>query len=123
MNEAELLENANLAMSNGLAAFAIFVSMLAAYFTAAYIVGDKLDTRQLLIVNSIFIISMTGMTYVIFGFISIALDLYSEFQIMSDLPVFTPIKGFEIINIGINLLMIVAGLKFMMDRRSNVSGA
>ena len=123
MTEAELLENANLAMGNGLAAFAIFVSMLAAYFTAAFVVGKKLDTRQLIIVNMIFGVSMSGMTYVIFGFISIALELYSEFQRLSQLTIFTPVIGFEYINVGINLLMIGAGLKFMQDRRTGLAGS
>ncbi len=121
MNEAELLENASLAMGNGLAAFAVFVSMLAAYFTVAYVVGNKLDFRQLILVNFVFVISMLGMSYVIFGFTKLAIELYGEFGLLNDSIGFQPYQGIEFVNLVIDLVMIGAGLMFMSDRRASAN--
>ena len=65
MSPAELAELAALGMENFLTSFSVFLSVAIAYIVAAYIVGDKLSTLQLSIVNSSFLISTIILGYLV----------------------------------------------------------
>ena len=57
MNRFEFAELSASAMSNFLATFSVFLSVATAYLVAAYLVGKKLTTLQLSIVNGSYLIS------------------------------------------------------------------
>ena len=56
MTEAEILELIQLAYSNSLASFAIFLTIVAAYLVAAFQAGAKLRFSELVIVNTLFVV-------------------------------------------------------------------
>ena len=118
MTELELFEASQVALSNTLAAFAIFVTMVGAYLTAAYFVGKSLTGSQLLIINFTFVVSMLGMTFVIFAFSSIGFEYFDQSQQVNSSLSFSPPSWIKYFNLGIDLAMIVGCIKFMWDIRS-----
>jgi len=64
---------------------------------------------------------MLGMSYVIFGFTKLAIELYGEFGLLNDSIGFQPYQGIEFVNLVIDLVMIGAGLMFMSDRRASAN--
>ena len=56
MTQAEIFELIQLAYSNSLASFAIFLTIVAAYLVAAFQAGAKLKFSELVIVNTLFVV-------------------------------------------------------------------
>ena len=65
MNAFEFAELSAAAMGNFLATFSVFLSVATAYLVAAYLVGRKLTTLQLSIVNGCYLISSSILGYLV----------------------------------------------------------
>ena len=63
MNEYEITELTHMAMGLFLTTFSVFLSVATAYLVAIYLVGNKLSTLQLFIVNGSYLISTTILGY------------------------------------------------------------
>ena len=65
MNSIEFFEMSAIAMGNFLTTFSVFLSVATAYLVAAYLVGAKLTTLQLFIVNGCYLIAASILGYLV----------------------------------------------------------
>lgn len=117
MNETEIMEVLQAAYSNQVATFAVFLTMISGYLVLAYMIGNKLDRTQIVIVNSLFLIFATLNVMTSFSFVNVA-DIY-----LVELIAVNPERErlyapeFKWIVAGVHVLVIGACLKFMYDIR------
>lgn len=120
MTATDWLEVAAANLSNSLAAFAITVTIASGYLIMAYMVGKKLTTPQQWILNSLFTIIMT---LVAFGdFESLSTTVRARREAIALLPHWQEILAESATtsvfsSLSLNLLLIIACLKFMWDIR------
>lgn len=119
MSEAELFESSQLAFANGISAYTIFWTIIGGYIVAAYFAGAKLTKSQYAIVGSLYLVSASMTALAVHGYFELG------FQYMSELHEVNPkrelILGTKYLSRGtipLNAVVIVAGLKFMRDARS-----
>ncbi|MDB3908600.1 hypothetical protein N9390_03620 [Gammaproteobacteria bacterium] len=65
MTAFEIAEITASAMGNFLTSFSVFLSVASAYLVAAYLVGSKLTTLQLAIVNGSYLIATSILGYLV----------------------------------------------------------
>ena len=119
MSEAELLEVANANTANLIAVFGTFISLATAYLVVAYLVGKKLTTSQLVIINALFIVLMVIMMN-FNQMLSIESRIFYEEAIrIGSATSMAPEGGTLIIYLSrvVEFLIVVACLKFMWDSR------
>jgi len=58
MSEYELLELAYTLVDTMAVSFSIYLTLLSAYLVVAYLIGDKLTFPQIVIINSLFLLSV-----------------------------------------------------------------
>jgi hypothetical protein len=121
MTGTDWLEIAALGLSNSLAAFAITVTIATGYLIMAYMVGKKLTTSQLWILNTLFLLVMLMMANGDF------LSLKGAMQANYEAGKLVPGLGadateyrieFAYFSYALNLLIIGGCFKFMWDIRS-----
>ena len=118
MTEAELVEHAQMAYGNAIAAFALMFTMLSAYLVAAYLAGKALSFSQMLTVNLFFIVSVVMTIAAEASFLSAALNSSLEAFAINParavIPLHSSIAGIVAL---IDLLIMIGCLKFMWDVR------
>lgn len=65
MNTFEIAEITAISMSNFLTSFSVFLSIASAYLVAAYLVGTKLTSLQLAIVNGSYLIATSILGFLV----------------------------------------------------------
>jgi hypothetical protein len=63
MTEYELVESIGVYASNSLQALSLYLTMVSAYLIVAFMAGDKLARRQVITINTLFIIGALLFTY------------------------------------------------------------
>ncbi len=121
MSEAELFESSQLAFANGISAYTIFWTIVGGYVAAAYFTGAHLTKSQYIIVNSLFIVGASMSAVAVLGYFELGYQYMLELQQVN--PKRPLIPGTEYNSRGsivLNILIMLAGLKFMRDARSKV---
>lgn len=117
MSEYELVESVGIYISNSIGSISVYLTIVSAYLVAAFIAGDRLTGRQVIIVNTLFIAGAGIFTYTTVGLLLRQRYFVIELaQLQSDtvLPGTAPLA--PIIGL-IQLGGIAACLKFMWDVR------
>ena len=118
MTEAEIFELIQLAYSNALSCFAIFLTIIGAYLVAAYQAGSKLSFSEILIVNILFITACLVNVYATAAFTLVAHNLSVEVLEINpgrdryDHPLLV------ILMVSIEVAAVLACLWFMRGRRN-----
>ncbi len=119
MTEAELFEAGQIAFSNCLAAFAIYVTMLSGYLVMVYVIGDKMTRSQIVIINTLYsILTIT----IIAAFISFALIGHETSQLAFEMTEKRRIGPLPIVAEVATVALIfcfIASLRFTWDVRHN----
>jgi hypothetical protein len=71
MSEAEALELVLMAIGNCVAAFTVYVSVIFGYLVAAFLVGDRLSTLQVIISGGLFTFAAMSCTFTISANLSV----------------------------------------------------
>jgi hypothetical protein len=117
MTEYELVESIGVYASNSLQALSLFLTIVSAYLIAAFMAGDKLARRQVIIINTLFIIGALLFTYSTVGLL--IRQVYYASQ-LAKIETDTFLAGRAPIAPIIGLVQlggIAASLKFMWDIR------
>ena len=117
MSEAELAEQVANYGGQGIAIFAVWVSVLAGYLVTAYMAGRNLERTQGLILNSTYLFVSALVIFAIFASFKVQ-AFYSE-QLRESFP-WSPQVSNIYIAIGITVATscaTLASLKFMWDIR------
>ncbi len=118
MTEAELMSLGQEAWSNVLALTALYLSVLTGYLVVAYSVGKKLTSRQVLIINSFFVIVALFLIAAQGGFAQLAIEAELEAKEMSSWRT-SPVYPFIPYTLGtFYILFVFVSLKFMRDTRN-----
>ncbi len=117
MSEAELLTLSQSTLSNAIALYAVIVTIVSGYLVVAYLVGSKLTASQVIIVNSIFVVTMVFSILAYFNFLYVGATYALEAKLIN--PDRT---GFDSTSIAVfagitNFLFVLFALKFMHDVR------
>ena len=119
MTEADLFESMQLAYSNGIASYALFVTIVGAYIVSSYLAGNKLTYTQVWIVNFLFLSTTTILTVGIWSLFNTA-DLFLEAIIArrsSPIELYGHGKIVTIVCVIVNIAIMIASLKFMRELR------
>jgi len=119
MTEAEYFETLTSLVSNGMAAYAIFLSIVGGYLVAAYNAGSKLTSSQLWIVNILYLTSVAFVLMTIYGTFGRMNMLSLELEQLNPKRFALALTYGPEAAIIINVSVLVASLKFMMDIRKN----
>ena len=118
MTEAELVESAHLAYSNGIACDAIFWTLAGSYLVTAYQVGEKLTSSQLVIINTLFLFAIGTTSFRIWAYFNAGIEFSKEVALLNETrPGRYASKAFPIIMAVFSFLIVLASLKFMWDVR------
>ena len=119
MTEAELFESMQMAYANGIACYALFMTIVGAYVVSAYLAGRNLTSSQLRIVNFLFLSSTIVLTVAILSHFYTADEFLSAIieKGPSSIEVSAHGRFVTIISVLINIAIMIAGLKFMYDSR------
>ena len=118
MSEAELIESANLAYSNGIACYAIFWTLAGSYLVVAYQVGQKLTRSQLVIINALFLVSIGLTSFGIWAYFNAGIEFSQEVaQLNPTRPGRYAPNALPVIQSVTNLLVVLACFKFTWDIR------
>ncbi len=118
MTEGEYFETLTSLVSNGLAAYAIFISLVGAYLMVAYNAGGRLTSPQVWIVNILYLASVTFVLMTIYGTFGRMNMLSLELEELNPKRDALGIAYGPMVAIIVNLLVLIASLKFMADIRS-----
>ena len=117
MSEYEIVESIGMYISNSIESISIYLTIVTAYLVAAFIAGDRLTRRQVVIVNALFISGAGIFTYTTVGlllrqrhYVLELAQVQPETILPGSVPL-APIMGF------VQLGGIAASLKFMWDVR------
>lgn len=122
MTEAEYFEALTSLVSNGLAAYAIFISLVGGYLVVAYNVGGKLTSSQLWIVNILYLASVTFVLMTIYGTFGRMNMLSLELEQLNPKRYSLGFAYGPLAAIIVNVLVLTTSLKFMVDIRSKSTG-
>jgi hypothetical protein len=119
MTQSELLELSELANSNMLAAFTIFITLASGYLIVAYLVGEKLARSQLWFINAIFVLTMVVVSFAIHYYIDNAQMYVKAARELGDQggPVPPTYQSVVVITYLIDAFILIGCLKFMWDVR------
>ena len=117
MTEYELFDLMLTAVDGGTAVIGIILTVVSGYLIVAWLVGDKLTTAQVLMVNLLFLCTAPMMVWGWLGRYLAALDLQNQLLVLA--PQTTErINMYVIIGFPIILFILILGsLKFMWDIR------
>ena len=122
MTVAELLELSQMAFSNGLAAYAIFLTIVGGYLVAAYMVGRELQTSQYVILNGLFLVIGTSTILTVAAYFTTA-TRYALMATEIDPRIVVLTNYYIVVAVTVmNFFAVVAGIKFMRDTRKNGIG-
>ena len=118
MTEAELLEHAQMAYGNSIAAIALMFTITSAYLAVAYVIGKELSRFQVVTISALFILTVMITIFGGYGFfmsvIVSTLEVYelNPSRAVVPLSLSTPkyVAALDIVIVG-------AALKFMRDVR------
>ena len=117
MTEMELAELGSMYSSQGTSLVALWITLLSAYLVAAFLIGERLNSSQILILNCLYIGTATLAIYAAFG----ALNSQTFYvSLLKELNPASPQIANVWINRGIAVLLgmgTLASLKFMWDVR------
>ena len=115
MSEAEVLELINLHTNNSFNGFAVFLSLLFAYMTVAYIVGARLSKFQVIVITFLYFSAEVSLM------LSLLTQTHSIETLISNHPDFTytPLQAYpwSIASALIDIAAIIISLIFMYDIR------
>ena len=119
MTESELMELSQLALSNMLGAFTIFISLASGYLLVAYLVGKKLTRSQYWFINTLFLLTMVLISSAIHEFINTALTSVIAAKELSNSSGLISEQSWWAVPITylIDFFIIAGCLKFMWDVR------
>lgn len=120
MSEAEFIESWQLAASNGIAVYALFLTILSAYLITAYMVGKDLTRSQVWTITSLFLVICIVLTFTIWGYFDESNQFARAYVEAGYATVRTaPDRGLFVtwLSILLNAVLVSAGLKFMWDIR------
>ena len=118
MNEAELVESAHLAYSNGIACYAVFWTLAGSFLVVAYQTGKKLTRSQILIIGTLFLISIGMTSFGIWGFFNAGVEFSAELAQLNPIrPGRYATKAVPIYMAICNFLIVLACFKFVWDVR------
>ena len=128
MNGAEWLEVYTNASSNGLTALAILLTMVSGYIAIAYLVGKKLTTLQVVLINIVYISSGTSVLLSNYG--SVLDSATARWEAAGLIQEVRDVMGIEgtpeilaLVVAGTNSLYLVISLVFMWQvRHSKAEG-
>ena len=117
MTEYELFDLMLTAVDGGTAVIGIILTVVSGYLIVAWLVGDKLTTAQVMMVNLLFLCTAPMMVWGWLGRYLAALDLQNQLLVLA--PQTTErINMYVIIGFPIILFILILGsLKFMWDIR------
>jgi len=118
MTQYELADLAQSAFGNATSAFAVNLSILSGYLIVSYLVGDKLSRTQVVILNSLFVLTAGFIVFLVVGYASsgVRFATLAAPEIASER--FFTAKPWTVYAVGgINVIGIVAALYFMYDKR------
>jgi hypothetical protein len=117
VSEYELVESIGIYISNSIQSISIYLTVVSAYLVAAFIAGERLTRRQVVIVNCLFVAGAGIFTYTTIGllfrqqhYVLELAQLQPKIVLPGRVPL-APIMGF------VQLGGIGASLKFMWDVR------
>ena len=128
MSAAEWLEAYTNASSNGLTALAILLTMVSGYIVIAYLVGEKLTTLQVFLINIVYISSGTSVLLSNYGSVLDSATARSEAaRLLKEMGGVMSIEGtpefLALLVAGTNSLYLVISLVFMWQvRHSRAEG-
>ena len=117
MTEAELAEQVTNYGSQGLAAFTVWVSIVAGYLVAAYLAGGNLNRTQVSILNSVYLFVCALLMLAVFG--SFRVQAFYATELRAVFP-HSPQLAHMYIASGVTAACAgatIASLKFMWDVR------
>ena len=117
MTEAELLEAASNNWSNVISLITIFISAMSGYLVVAYLVGKKLNTQQVTLVNALYGALMGFTLFSIFEFARAGVEHGKLALEMSTQRTIGPSEVLPFVFIAIIFPLILASYKFMWDIR------
>ena len=118
MTEAELIESAHLAYSNGIACYAIFWTLAGSYLVVAYQVGQKLSRSQLGIISALFLVSIGMTSFGIWAYFNAGIEFSNEVAHLNPArPGRYAPDALPVIQAVTNFLVVLACFKFTWDIR------
>lgn len=118
MSVYEWMELTQLAASNSIACVAILITVVFAYLVAAYVVGDKLTSSQIIMINSLFLIVSFWLVFCIVAFLTSAVNSAFVARGMSEEVAGAYLSRNMPVGVAVMDLFIIVGcLKFMWDIR------
>ncbi len=123
MSEAEALEFIMLASANAIASFALYVTFTTAYLTAAFFVGSRLTSFQLVAVSMLFLIASTSVAVSCLAQITAFEKAVSTYPtILNSLPLWTAFSWFPAMSL-VMIAGLVSSFYFMFSTRREKNGA
>lgn len=118
MTESELLESMNMTVANGLAAYAIFLTLASSYIVSAHLAGQTLSRSQIGLLSFFYTISMVVMIFTLHGHAALADSLRAE-QILNFPRGGERAYGVATLSLISNVFIYLGTLKYMWDVRKN----
>ena len=118
MSESEILELAHLSMSNMLASFAIFLTLISGYLIIAYTAGAGFSRLEVTIINILYVAMTLTFLFAVYGYCQAAADFSLEARELNPARPYRGTEHFPIITICINALAIISSLYFMWHVRN-----
>ena len=122
MTEYELIDLMLTAVDGGTAVIAIILTIVSGYLLVAWLIGDKLTTAQVVLVNLLFLCTAPFLIWGWLGRYLVALDLQNQLIVLAPQ---TPerVSMYTIIVFPTILSILILGsLKFMWDIRHTKVG-
>ena len=117
MDELAIQEIAQMVFANAISQAATFYTILGAYLAAAYVVGKKLSTFQLYLINRLFVVFAILSSLGLYGSLSMATSYLMEVAKINPNRVPPTDEIFNWITMGIHALAVTGCLLFMVSVR------
>lgn len=119
MTQAELWQLQLLAVSNGITAFGVLLTLITGYLVTAYFAGSRLNRYQVAVVSILFLLGAGLDAFMVFAETRRAYFFIDQLKLEFDVQSFTP-STFTVYLMGALLaLLIPAALFFMYQIRRN----
>jgi hypothetical protein len=112
MNPLEFAETFAALIDTALASWGLYFTAASGYLIVAYLVGEKLNRSQLLIISALFVVFALAMTFTGFALSERAIQLEVEFE--GERDTLDSVSYFMLIA---QILGVLAAIKFMLDVR------
>ena len=121
MTQAELWQLQLLAVSNGITAFGVLLTLITGYLVTAYFAGSRLSRYQAAVISILFVLGAGLDAFMVFVETRRAYYFLDQLKLEFDVQSFTP-STFTVYLMGILLVLLVpAALFFMYQIRRNPS--